>query len=267
MNKQEILKDYKNQEDKLIIAQLLDKVEFSRQKNKIEHTDFLNLHEQDIVDRLLKKLNFKNYYFFGGKEDTERKLCILYPEKITEEMSKKNDGRLLKIIRIKLPNELEDEYDHKVYLGGIMKLGIDRCKVGDIIVENLGADIIVKDEAVKFLNQNIPSLTRFSKAEIEIKEIDEIKNIELQKQELNIIVLSLRLDSIVSELAHTSRGKAVQILEQERVFLNFQNETKPSKQVKVGDIITIRGKGKFEFVEIAGNTRKGRYVLKINKYV
>lgn len=267
MNKQEILKSYKIQEDKLIIAQLLDKIEFLKQRNKIENTDFLNLHEQDIVDRLLKKINFKNYYFLGGKEESERKLCVLYPEKITEEMSKKNDNRLLKIIRIKLPNELEDEYEHRIYLGGIIKLGIDRCKIGDIIVNNLGADIIIKEETAKFLSQNLQSLTRFSKAEIELKEINEIKNIKLQKQELNIIVLSLRLDSIVSELAHTSRGKAVQILEQERVFLNFQNETKPSKQVKVGDIITIRGKGKFEFTEISGNTRKGRYVLKINKYI
>lgn len=267
MNKQEILKEYKNEEDKLLIAQVLDKVEFSKTRNKIECTDFLNLHEQDIVNRLLKKIKFNNYYFFGGKEDAERNICILYPEKLTEEMSRKNDSKLLKVIRIELPTDLEDEYNHQVYLGGILKLGIDRSKIGDIIVENLGADIIIKEEISNYLIQNIDSLTRFSKSNIELKEISDIKKIELQRVELSIIVLSLRLDSIVSELAHTSRGKAVQILEQERVFVNFQNETKPSKQIKVGDIITIRGKGRFEFKEIAGNTRKGRYVLKVDKYV
>ena len=57
------------------------------------------------------------------------------------------------------------------------------------------------------------------------------------------------------------------MLEQERVFLNFKNETKSSKQVKIGDIITIRGKGRFEFKEISGSTRKGRYVIKIDKYI
>ena len=75
------------------------------------------------------------------------------------------------------------------------------------------------------------------------------------------------MDNIVSTLAKTSRSKAQDILKQERVFLNHQVETKPSKEVKVGDIITIRGKGRFKFKEIAGNTKKGRYVIKIDKYV
>ena len=66
MNKQELLKDYKNQEDKLLLAVVLDKIEFCKNKNKIECTDFLNLAEQDLVDKFLKRINFKNYYFFGG---------------------------------------------------------------------------------------------------------------------------------------------------------------------------------------------------------
>ena len=85
--------------------------------------------------------------------------------------------------------------------------------------------------------------------------------------EISAIVASIRLDNIVSTLAKTSRSKAQEILKQERVFLNHQVETKSSKEVKQGDIITIRGKGRFEFKEIAGNTRKGRFVIRIDKYV
>ena len=59
----------------------------------------------------------------------------------------------------------------------------------------------------------------------------------------------------------------MQILEQERVFVNGQNETKPSKSVKIGDIITIRGKGRFVVKQLKGNTRSGRFVLEIEKYV
>ena len=81
------------------------------------------------------------------------------------------------------------------------------------------------------------------------------------------IVSNPSLDGIVASLARTSRNKAIEILEQERVFLNFKNETKASKQVNVGDIITIRGKGRFEFKEISGNTKKGRYVIKIDKFL
>ena len=36
----------------------------------------------------------------------------------------------------------------------------------------------------------------------------------------------------------------------ERVFINFQNETKKTKQIKPGDMITIRGKGRFFVKEL-----------------
>lgn len=267
MNKQELLSDYKNQEEKLLLAKVLDKLEFSRGKNKIENTDFLNLYEQDLVDKFLKKIKFSNYYFFGGAGEAERKILIIYPEKLTEEMARRNHSKMISVIKIKLPIELDDEYDHRRYLGAIMKLGIEREKVGDISVRSRGAEIVVKNEVQEFLIQNLGSLTRFSSAEIVVENIENLQEIEAQKIEITEIVASLRLDNIVASLARTSRNKAVEILEQERVFLNFKNETKASKQVKVGDIITIRGKGRFEFREISGNTRKGRFVIKIDKYI
>ena len=97
--------------------------------------------------------------------------------------------------------------------------------------------------------------------------MSEIKDVQVSKLELSAVVISLRLDNIVAVLSRTSRNKALDIISQERVFLNFKLETKSSKQVKVGDCITIRGKGRFEFKEISGNTRKGRYVVKFDKYV
>lgn len=267
MNKQEILQEYKNQEDRLLVAKILDKLEFTKTKNKIQYTDFLNLNEQEIAMKVLKKVDYKNYYFFGGKENSERKVLVIYPEKLTEEMSRKNDNKILSVIRVKLPNDLESEYDHRKYLGSIIKVGIEREKIGDILVERLGADIIVKNEVVDYLLQNLSQLTRFKSAEFTSIEISELKDIETCKIEISSVVISLRLDNIVSVLAKTSRSKALDILKQERVFLNHQVEIKPSKQVKVGDIITIRGKGRFEFKEIAGNTKKGRFIVKIDKYV
>ena len=267
MNKTEILEEYKNQEQRLLAAKILDKLEFTRTKNKIQYTDFLNLNEQEMAMKLLKKVDCSNYYFFGGKENLERKILVIYPDKLTEEMSRKNDDKIISIIRIKLPNELEGQYDHRTYLGSCIKIGIEREKIGDILVERTGADIIAKSEVTEFLFQNLAQLTRFKSSEIAIQSISEIKDVEVTKIEISAIVAYIRLDNIVSTLAKTSRSKAQEILKQERVFLNHQVETKSSKEVKVGDVITIRGKGRFEFKEIAGNTRKGRFVIKIDKYV
>ena len=148
-----------------------------------------------------------------------------------------------------------------------MKLGVEREKIGDISVKSKGAEIVIKNEVQKFLIQNLGSLTRFSSADIEVIDIEDLQEIEAQKVEITEIVASLRLDNIVASLARTSRNKAVDMLEQERVFLNFKNETKASKSVKVGDIITIRGKGRFVVKEIKANTRSGRMVVSIDKYV
>ena len=245
MNKQEILQEYKNQDDRLLAAKILDKLEFVKTKNKIQYTDFLNLNEQEIALNIMKKADFNRFYLFGGKENTERKLLIMYPEKLSEEMSRKNHKNMISIIRINLPKDLEGDYSHSRYLGAVIKLGIEREKIGDIFVEHSGADIIVKEEIESFLLQNLGSLTRFQSAEILKVDIEEIKDIEVSKVEISSVVISLRLDNIVSVLAKTSRSKAVQILDQERVFLNYKLETKASRQVKIGDVITIRGKGKF----------------------
>lgn len=119
----------------------------------------------------------------------------------------------------------------------------------------------------EILKSELPSLTRFENSKISIQEISDIRKKEIKIEEISIIVPSLRLDNIVSDLAKTSRSKAAQIINQERVFINGQNETKLSKQLKLNDVITIRGKGRFIIKEFTGTTRSGRTVIKIEKYV
>lgn len=119
----------------------------------------------------------------------------------------------------------------------------------------------------EILKNELPSLTRFENSKIAIQEITDIRKKEIKIEEISIIVPSLRLDNIVSDLAKTSRSKAAQIINQERVFINGQNETKLSKQLKLNDVITIRGKGRFIIKEFTGTTRSGRTVIKIDKYV
>ena len=66
MNKQEFLKDYKKQEDKLCLSQVLDKIEFCESREKLEYTDFLDMYQVALVENFLRRINFKNYQFFGG---------------------------------------------------------------------------------------------------------------------------------------------------------------------------------------------------------
>ncbi len=268
MNKQEILNKYSKEDDKLLIAKVLDKVEYTINKNKISYTDFLDLRQINIVEKMLNRIKVTNYKFFGGlQEEAERKIIIFIPENLDESAVEKNYNEILSIIRITLPNELIGKYEHRDYLGGLMKLGLKREKIGDIIVYSEGADILVLNEITKFCLINIQELTRFSKSKIELKKVEDIKKVDKQKQEIKITVSSMRLDNIVSELANTSRAKAVQIINEGRIFVNFENEYKVSKILNIGDIITIRGKGRFKLIELVGNTKKQKCVIKVEKYI
>lgn len=267
MDKQELLKNYKNEEDKLLVSKMLDRIELCGKRNKIQSTDFLDSRQKLLLEKVLKSNKIENYIIFGGFEEAERTTIIFCPEKWNKEIVEKNYPSVMQVIEILLPNDLKGKYTHRDYLGGLMKLGLRREKIGDIVVWEEGAHIIVLNEIVPFLEQHLSTLIRFQKSQISIKEISEIHKCIINKEEIEIIVSSTRLDNVVSELCKTSRTKAEEIIRAERVFVNYEPITKDSKAINVGDKITIRGKGKFEIVEQVGNTKKGRDILKIEKYI
>ena len=60
MNKQEILNKYENEDDRLLVSKLLDKIEFTQKKNSIENTQFLDIHQRNILEKLLITLKKKS---------------------------------------------------------------------------------------------------------------------------------------------------------------------------------------------------------------
>ncbi len=263
----EILNEYRNKDEKILLAQILDKAENVDKKNRIEYTDFLDMTQIKLVQNFINRQKIDNYILYGGFEEAERKIFVFYPEKFNAQIVKKNLENIVQIIRIELPADLKGKYTHRDFLGGVMKLGVKREKVGDILVDYNGADIIIEKEISKFLLENIKELTRFSKSIITLENINNLRKVEVRKEELEIIVSSLRLDNVIAELARCSRNKALEIINMERVFINFQVETKKTKQIKPGNIITIRGKGRFIIKELLGQTKSGRTILKIEKFI
>ena len=94
MDKQKVLSDYRKQDDKMLLAQILDKIEFSRQRDKLEYTDFLDMYQISLVKSFMKKIEFENYVLFGGFDDAERKVLVIYPEKYNMQMIEKNISQL-----------------------------------------------------------------------------------------------------------------------------------------------------------------------------
>ena len=266
MKKEKILKKAYKPEDKLLISKMFDKIEACKKRNKITYTDFLDTYEQRILQKILTNYDGK-YLFYGGQETAERKILVFYPKEMGEERLQIELQNILSGIRIVLPEMLKGEYSHRNYLSGIIKIGINRQKVGDILFDETGADIIALKEIAGYVASGLESLTRFKSSTINLIPIKELRKVNIQLKEIKAIVPSLRLDCIIAELAKTSRAKANEIINSGKVWINDENEYKHTKIVKEKDKIVIRGKGKFIFDTIEGNTRKNNYIIKILKYI
>ncbi len=130
-----------------------------------------------------------------------------------------------------------------------------------------GADIVCCNEISKYILNSLPQLKRFSKSKIEKLSITNIRKPEIKKEQKRITVSSLRIDNIISEIVNCSRNESSKILEDQRVMVNYEVETKNSKIIKEDDIIVIRGKGKFRIFEILGETKKGKIAINVEHYI
>lgn len=260
------MKGEENLEEKLLIAKLTDKIKESKTKNKIVNTEFLNMHQKNIIQKELNRLKEKNYIFFGGYDDAHSEVLVIYPQKFDMEIVQANMKNIIKVIRIKLPKELIGKYEHKNYLSAVMIQGLGRERIGDIIVHSDEAYILVLKENAEYLKNSLQELTRFKKSQIDIVNFEEIKVKPQEFEQFNIKVASNRLDAIVAEIAKTSRNKAEEYIDNKKVSINYQEELKYTRSVKINDVIVIRGKGKFIVESIGDKNQKGRLNINIKKY-
>ncbi len=255
------------EEKSYLLAYIDDKITLANKKNKILNTVFYTENEIEMIQKYLKAKKETRFFWSGGFEEAQRKVLIVYPEKFTQEIAYKNIDNILKAIWIKLPHELRGAYEHRDYLSTFMKLGLERERFGDIIVFEEAAYVIVLNENAEYISENLKHFTRFKKSQIEIVSIQDVKTKPITFEELRIVVTSERIDNFVSEIIKCSRSQSEEFLITERVFINRKLETKPSKVVKVGDIVTIRGKGKYIIDSYVGENKKGRKVYLIKKYI
>ncbi len=62
-----------------------------------------------------------------------------------------------------------------------------------------------------------------------------------------------------------ARGKAADLIKQERVKVNYRFVTSVSKQLGEGDLISVRGKGRIVYAGDEGTTRKDRIRVKLKR--
>ena len=71
-------------------------------------------------------------------------------------------------------------------------------------------------------------------------------------------VSAARADSIIAKVYNLSRGGSVDLFRAKKILINGRVNENNAGQLKPGDTVSVRGFGRFRFVEISGETRKGK---------
>lgn len=80
-------------------------------------------------------------------------------------------------------------------------------------------------------------------------------------------VASIRLDTVLSLAYPMSRSKMTVYIESGRVFVNGKLITSNGYRLKEGDIISVRKLGRIIYDGILSETKKGRYMIQIRRYL
>ena len=253
--------------------QLLEKhfIDLSRQayhRNIITYSDFLNLNEQNILHSIPKDRLYTGVIVFGGYDFAERQMAAFIPDALSLRDIKDLDifRSEISLLHISpLNKKYSEALSHRDYLGAILNLGIERGMIGDILITDSEAIVFVKMQMQEFLTENI---TRIRHTSV-LATIDELTDFHYSPryEEIKGTVASVRLDSLLSVAFSSSRSKLSGLIEGGKVFVNGRLITSNAYQVKEHDIISVRGMGKFEFIETLTFTKKKRIYVLIHKYV
>jgi len=97
-------------------------------------------------------------------------------------------------------------------------------------------------------------------------EPDQLPLAKKDGREIKGTVPSLRVDAVLSLGFGISRSRVVLLIKGGAVQVNWRPISSPSMQLKEGDQISMKGKGRLLINAVEGETRKGRLHLKLKKY-
>jgi RNA-binding protein YlmH len=224
------------------------------------YSDFLGLNELNLFYSNIKEFSFIKYAFCGGYSEAERRVICFY-----EDSSFPNIDYPISALKISPVNEkFSDRLTHRDYLGAVLNLGIDRSKIGDIVCEEAFAYLFCRRELKDFLSSE---LLRVKHTSVSVTEANEESiSVQLTKKEVFGSVSSVRLDTLLSIAFHSSRSGLSGLIRGGKVFVNGRLITSQSFVPKEGDIISVRGMGRFQYLGADGKTKKSKDKIKLLLY-
>lgn len=197
--------------------------------------------------------------FDGGYPGAERRCAVFLPWEDCEWTSR------VACLEIRPSSEkFAEELTHRDYLGALMSLGLSRDTMGDIVIQGKRAYLFCLDSVAPYISGQLSEVRRTSvrAAPCDAASVAPAE----QPKETSVTVQSARLDALVAAVYRLSRSEAQRLFERELVLVNSLPPRSPGLPAREGDVVSVRGHGRFVFLGEAGETRKGRIRAAVRVY-
>ena len=247
---------------KLLAARMKELSERSRRTGCYCYTDFLQETDSSVLTEagISRGLSDPAVRAFGGFDDAER---VIFRFGDPEEIGYEETFPIMTILVRPLSAKFQS-LEHRDVLGAVMGLGIERDRIGDIRIRPEGAYVFATEAIGEHLLNNLSQVGKMTVTCTEVKEVPE--DLSRAFEILNCVVSSLRVDCFVSELTGKSRSGSEQLIREKKVLQNGLTVSKNDAPVRPGDVLVIRGTGKFIYLEQTKTTGSGRMRVSVKAY-
>ncbi|BEU87343.1 photosystem II S4 domain protein [Selenomonas sp. TAMA-11512] len=259
-NRDKILRYYRGTEGEEVAVRLIEAAEQTSQSGKFRRTEFLDPYGQEIAEVIAANYSELTVSFEGGYPGAERQRAIFRDRTFEVEPPWE-----INVVKASWGGGFY-HLTHRDILGALMGLGIDRAVLGDFSIREGEVKIICDEKVSEFLLREVICIGSV-KVTCTTDTLDSIPPKEERVKEIKATVASLRVDSIAAVGFGMSRSRAASDIEADKLKLNWQSVKSNSQTVKVGDVLSMRGRGRLEVAAITGMTKKGRTGVCLKRYM
>ncbi len=245
-------------ENKRLLARLDDALDIANRRDTPHFVGFLDERQTALARFYLAKCQ-ASCSFFGGHEEAERTMVGVYPYGVDAQQS------LFPIAAVAFVYGMAASLSHRDVLGSLLGCGVAREKIGDILCASDRAVVFVHESIADFLAQTVTKIGR-----VGVKTVIPYEG-ELpvfhRYEDITGTVASPRLDAVLKVLLNVSREQAADRIKEALVQVDHQPVLSVSHPVCGGQILSVRGSGRFVIDDVSKITKKGRLILQARKYV
>lgn len=242
-----------------ILNRLADLVEQANRQYRTTATSFLTPAEQKMAGPYLSNRRIP-FSFEGGYDQAERRRCLLWAD--VDQAPDLEDFIAATEIQ---PINAQTGLSHRDYLGALLGSGLKREQLGDILVHPDRA-IVIHHPALLVYFQT--QLEQVGSSPVRCRQmlLSEVVTTGHDSGELQTIsVSSLRLDVVLGAIFQCSRSQSLELIRRGLVQIDWVECQKPDQMVAVDQTVTLRGSGRARLVECAGQSRKGKIRLIVER--